>query len=125
MSFSLGMVLYGMISFAMFIIFLSATAWMYDTYVSRLFYMGCEDGDIGGDTLRLLGVRRSLLLICFSVAWPATIFLLFAWYYMQRGGSFCDLPPTMQQILLWTFLGFGKFIPMIDSSTLDAKILEN
>lgn len=60
---------------------------------------------------RMLGKFRFFLLCVMAIAWPISFTFLFLLCFPSRGVAFKECPLVTQRVLLWLFLGFGKFTP--------------
>ena len=105
-------ILYGIISIAIFLIFLIFTAAAYNELGDGF------HGEFHGyvkpvvEIMRMLGVFRCICVGVIALLWPASIAAFSVLLIPSKKMSHPTLKPTRrQQMLLWLFLGFGKFRP--------------
>ena len=102
--------IYGIISICTFFFFLIITAATYDEFGDgfREEFHGYREMCIA--IMRMLGVFRCLCVVITALVWPVFIIAIIA-FLMRIGNRHNPIPKRTQgrRILLWVFLGFGKF----------------
>ncbi len=76
---------------------------------NSLFTDNLDSVDMFFETPCVLGVFRTLLWVVIALVWPVVILIgvVLAFLYLEKE----ELPPRLDRILEWFFLGFGKFVP--------------
>ncbi|OGZ16161.1 MAG: hypothetical protein A2494_01675 [Candidatus Lloydbacteria bacterium RIFOXYC12_FULL_46_25] len=104
-------VIYGVFVIGTFLSYVLLTVAMYEENVGNVLDDSEDILDVFHVIPRMLGEIRFLLLCVMAIAWPIsyTFFILIC--LPSRGATFKEFPLITQRILLWFFLGFGKFAP--------------
>ncbi|GEM_PF-5156051 len=113
--FGLG-VAYGIISLCALACFTILVVLTYDEHVEPLL----DDERDRLDALIIisqeLGVFRYALMCIMALLWPIPFVFVAVFHLWFKDKSFSDIPVTAQRIMLWVYLGFGKFTPTLDES---------
>ncbi len=97
-----------MLAFCYLILLMGVT---YDEHVTRL--VPDEDDSLNAflAIIKLIGFVRCAIVF---IVWPVLICFLIILYLFYGNVYFVNIHPYLQRILLWVFLGFGKFKPAIE-----------
>jgi amino acid transporter len=106
----LGGVFYGIIAVVVFALFIVLTLMTYAEHVENF----VEDEDMDGivafcEVIERLGVARFLIALAIAFLWPVSITLYLIFTFAFKGKYLDELPVWARNLLLWVFLGFGKF----------------
>lgn len=107
----LGVLIYGAFIVSALIAFIIITATLYEDNVGEVLDDSQGICHVFLVIPRMLGKFRFFLLCVMAVLWPLSMAFLFLLSFPSRGVTFEELPLTTQRVLLWLFLGFGKFTP--------------
>ena len=79
-----------------------------------LFADNIDSIDVLLETPQILGVFRTLLWVAIAAVWTAVVVVgvILVFLYLEKE----ELPPRLDRILEWFFLGFGKYVPPKESS---------
>lgn len=107
-SFLLG-VFWGICMLAVFIYLILVSGVVILGENGSLFADNIDSIDVLLETPQILGVFRTLLWVAIAAVWPAVIVvgIILAFLYLEKE----ELPPRLDRILEWFFLGFGKYVP--------------
>lgn len=107
-SFLLG-VFWGVCMLAVFIYLILVSGVVILNEDGSLFTDDLDSLDMLLQTSRILGVSRMLAWVVIAAVWPVVILIgvVLAFLYLEKE----ELPPRLDRILEWFFLGFGKFVP--------------
>lgn len=107
-SFLLG-VFWGVCMLAVFIYLILVSGVVILGENGSLFTDNLDSLDMLLQTPRILGVSRTLVWVVIAAVWPVVILIgvVLAFLYLEKE----ELPPRLDRILEWFFLGFGKFVP--------------
>lgn len=107
-SFLLG-VFWGVCMLAVFIYLILVSGVVILNEDGSLFTDDLDSLDMLLQTSRILGVSRMFAWVVIAAVWPVVILIgvVLAFLYLEKE----ELPPRLDRILEWFFLGFGKFVP--------------
>ena len=109
----LGGVFYGIIAVVVLVFFLVLTMKTCLEHASEdfLFDEDTESFMAFCEVIERLGVTRFLIALATAFFWPVsiTLFLMFTLAFREK--YLDELPTWARNLLLWVFLGFGKFKP--------------